>query len=114
MMKGMMSGGKGMEAWGCGNGADAWGGGWDGSWSSLMMNMMNAWGGSWGGKGGGMGSGSAPKGPAPPSDNIYIKGFSEDITEAALRAIMTKYGTVTSCRVLQTVPGRTSGTPALV
>mmetsp|Transcript_39203 Transcript_39203/g.83519 ORF Transcript_39203/g.83519 Transcript_39203/m.83519 type:complete len:496 (+) Transcript_39203:84-1571(+) len=114
--------GKGMNAWGGGQGMDSSGGAWGGNQFEMMQNLMSMmWGGSWNGGGmgkdGGMGKGSGggkPAGPAMPSDNLYVKGFHDGISDEEVRTIMNKYGKVNSCRVLPTVPGRTSGTPCLV
>merc|ERR1719401_199290 len=41
-----------------------------------------------------------------PSDNLYMKGFPPNCDESMLRAAISPYGTITSCKVLPPGEGR--------
>eukprot|EP00928_Gymnodinium_smaydae_P059315 TRINITY_DN425_c4_g1_i1.p1 TRINITY_DN425_c4_g1~~TRINITY_DN425_c4_g1_i1.p1 ORF type:complete len:553 (-),score=112.95 TRINITY_DN425_c4_g1_i1:186-1844(-) len=44
--------------------------------------------------------------PHQPSDNLYMKGFPEGITEDQLKQILSAYGTIVQAKVLQSPPGK--------
>jgi len=101
-----LSGGPGSDLGtsGLGAAAPASGGGWEQHDKGWGWSQGDGWANSSSGNAGG--SAAVAQGEsAPPSDNLYIKGFPAESTEASVREIIGAYGTVTSVRLLPAPAG---------
>eukprot|EP00931_Biecheleriopsis_adriatica_P082399 TRINITY_DN55837_c0_g1_i1.p1 TRINITY_DN55837_c0_g1~~TRINITY_DN55837_c0_g1_i1.p1 ORF type:complete len:190 (+),score=53.32 TRINITY_DN55837_c0_g1_i1:67-636(+) len=54
------------------------------------------------------------KGAAPPSEQLFVRGFPMDATNESATAIFSQYGSIASCKVLPVAPGKTSAAVYLI